>query len=211
MVQILVFGDSITYGVWDKYGGWVQKLRKFLDEKTLSKPETYFLIYNLGISGGTVEDLLERFEFETKQRLKENEGTIFIFAQGINDSQYVHSQKNLRCPPQKFQRNLQTLINLAKKFSSTIVFLGLTPVDESKVDPMPWNIDRSYKNKNVKTFNDIIKSICNGNAIFFIEIYKNLVKTDYKRLLEDGAHPNSDGHQKIFEIVKEFLVENGII
>jgi len=28
MVNILVFGDSITYGAWDEEGGWVQRLRK---------------------------------------------------------------------------------------------------------------------------------------------------------------------------------------
>jgi len=34
---------------------------------------------------------------------------------------------------------------------------------------------------------------------------------DYKGLLEDGLHPNSTGHKKIYEIVKGFLVENRII
>jgi len=30
-------------------------------------------------------------------------------------------------------------------------------------------------------------------------------------LLEDGLHPNSEGHKKIFESVKEFLIKNKII
>jgi lysophospholipase L1-like esterase len=28
---------------------------------------------------------------------------------------------------------------------------------------------------------------------------------------DDGLHPNTEGHQKIFEKVKNFLVENGWI
>ena len=51
MVQILIFGDSIAWGAWDKEGGWVQRLRKLIDEKNLSDPEFYCLVYNLGVSG----------------------------------------------------------------------------------------------------------------------------------------------------------------
>ena len=71
MPQILIFGDSIIYGAWDREGGWAARLRKFLDEKTLTEEDFYCLVYNLGISGDTTEDLLERFEFETEQRIKE--------------------------------------------------------------------------------------------------------------------------------------------
>ena len=42
MGRILIFGDSITYGAWDKEGGWVQRLRKFLDERNLTDPNFYF-------------------------------------------------------------------------------------------------------------------------------------------------------------------------
>jgi lysophospholipase L1-like esterase len=211
MVRILVFGASITYGAWDKEGGWVQRLRKFLDEKTLTDPNFYCIIYNLGISGDTTEDLLERFEFETKQRLKEEEKTIIIFAIGTNDSQFIHSQNSLRHSPQKFQNNLQKLVNLARKFSSKIIFVGLTPVDELKVDPIPWDTDKSYKNEYIQKYNEIIKSVCKKNKIYFIEILEKFVKLDYKDLLEDGLHPNSKGHQEIFEIVKDYLIQNKII
>lgn len=34
---------------------------------------------------------------------------------------------------------------------------------------------------------------------------------NYFELLEDELHFNTKGHQKIFEIVKDFLVENKII
>ncbi|MFQ6056667.1 MAG: SGNH/GDSL hydrolase family protein, partial [Methanosarcinales archaeon] len=89
MTRIIIFGASITYGAWDKEGGWTRRLRKFLDKKTLSDTNTYFIIYNLGVSGDTTEDLIERVEFETKQRLKEGEETIFIFSIGTTDSQFI--------------------------------------------------------------------------------------------------------------------------
>ena len=211
MSRILVFGDSITYGAWDKEGGWVSRLRNSLNEKSLSDPNFYCLVYNLGISGDTVNDLLGRFEFETNQRLEENEEIIFIFEIGLNDSEFIHSKNSLRVSPQEFQDNLQKLLNIAQTFSSKIVFVGLTPVDESKVDPLPWVTDESYKNEYIQKFNDILKSVCKENKVYFIEIFGKLIEAGYKNLLEDGAHPNSNGHKKIFEIVEDFLIENEII
>ena len=212
MARILVFGDSITYGVWDREGGWVQRLRKFLDEKNLTDPDFYCLAYNLGVSGNTTEDLLERFEFETRQRLKENEETIVIFAIGINDSQFVHSEGNHRVSIDKFKDNIQKLIKLTKRFSSKIVFVGLTPVDETKTIPILWDTNKSYRNDYIEKYNEVIKKVCEENKdIFFIEIFEKLKRTDYQKLLEDGLHPNSRGHEKIFELVKHFLIENNLI
>jgi len=204
--QILVFGDSITYGAWDKEGGWVQRLRKFLDENY----EDY-LVYNLGVSGNNTNDLLERFEFETKQRLKENEETIFIFAIGINDSQFIRIENKNRIPLENFKKNIQELINLAKNFSPKIIFVGLTPVDETKTTPIPWNANNFYKNECIQKYNETIRTICEENKIYFIKVFGKFKELDYQNLLDDGLHPNLEGHKKIFEIVKDFLIENKII
>lgn len=94
---------------------------------------------------------------------------------------------------------------------SQIIFIGLIPVDEKKTLPIPWGTDVNYKNEYVSKYNEIIKSVCQENNIQFIEMFEEFMKLDYKKLLEDGLHPNSEGHQKIFEIVKDFLIENKII
>lgn len=212
MTRILVFGDSITYGAWDKESGWVQRLRKLIDKKNISDPiNADFLIYNLGVSSDTSQSVLERFESEIKSRSRGNEELILIFAIGINDSHYIHSKNNFTYTHQEFQDNLQNIISLAKNYSSKIIFLGLTPVDDSKMDPSPWNKDESYKNEYIQEFNNIIKSVCKKNDVYFIEIFKKLIKKDYKNLLIEGLHPNTNGHKKIFQIVKNFLIKNKII
>ena len=214
MTRVIVFGASITAGAWDKEGGWAQRLKNFLNERTISNisdMDSWYFTYNLAVSGDTTEDLLERFEVETKQRLRGDEETIFIFGIGINDSQFVHSQNDLRTPPEKFRENIQKLIDLAQKFASKIIFVGFTPVDESKTTPIPWNTEFSYKNENVKKYDGIVKSVCKENNVYFVEIFNQVTKLNHKKLLEDGLHPNSEGHQRIFEIVKEFLIKNTII
>lgn len=208
MATILVFGSSIVWGAADsEKGGWAERLKVFMGENYDDID-----VYNLGISGNTSSDVLERCEFETKQRIKEDEGeTIMIFAIGINDSQFNHSEKNLRTSPEKFKENIHKMIEIAKNLSKKIVFVGLTPVDESKVDPIPWRSDSSYKNEYVQKFNDIVKTTCDEERIYFIEVYKILAEKGYKKLLEDGVHPNSEGHKEIFEIVNNYLRQNKIV
>ena len=208
MTRILVFGDSITYGALDKEGGWVQRLRKFLD-KNFTKLDID--VYNLGISGDTPEDLLERFEFETKQRMKEGEKIIVIFSIGINDSQYIHDKNSLRTSLERFRENIKNLIKSANRFTSKIVFVGLTPVDESKTIPIPWNKNKSYKNEYIQKYNEIIKLVCKENKLYFVDIFENYMKLNYKNLLKDGLHLNSEGHEKLFEIIKDSLIKNKII
>jgi len=217
MTQILVFGDSIAYGAWDKEGGWVERLRKFLAEKTIADSNSYYLVYNLSISGDRIEWLLERFESEAQQRLEiireegEDEEVIFIFAIGINDTKIAHINGESLVSAEQFQDNIQKLVNMAKKHSPNIVFIGLTSVDESKLETFTAPLGYSYKNKQIQIFNNIIKTVCTVSKVHFIDVFNEFNKKGYEKLLEDGLHPNSNGHQKIFELVKEFLVKNSIV
>ncbi len=203
MARILVFGDSITYGAWDATrGGWTDRLKVFCMESELENPELDYSVYNLGISGDNTNDLLERFKFETKQRIKKNDKIIIIIAIGINDSQFVHDKNNFRISPYKFKENIKNFIEFSRKFSLKTVFVGITPVDELKTDPIPWDFNKSYKNEYIKKYDEIIKGVCEEKKVYFINIFDEFNKADYKKLLEDGLHPNSEGHQKIFEIVR---------
>ena len=67
-MTIICFGDSITYGNWDPKGGWVGRLRNYLDTKSLGAYEGadlyskfYTLTYNQGIPGDTSTGLFARF------------------------------------------------------------------------------------------------------------------------------------------------------
>lgn len=213
-MRILIFGDSIVWGASDIKGGWVKRLKKFLDKS--DDCGRNFLVYKKGISGNTTIDLLGRLELEIKQLLNEGESikdAIIIFAIGINDSQFIYSKNNFRVLLHDFKDNLEKLINIAKKFSSKIIFIGLTPVDELKTTPIPWNKDKFYKNEYIKKYDEIIKLVCKNNNLFYINIFKEFMKSDYKKILNrlDGLHPNSKGHQKIFEIIKDALINEKII
>ncbi len=189
-MNILIFGDSITWGAYDpEQGGWATRLRNYFEEQ-----DNDVAVYNLGISGDTTADLLARIEVEAKSR----EPNLIIFAIGINDAQFIHSTNGLRVSPDEFQQNLAKLLALAKKFTNKVVFVGLTKVDESKTAPIPWNTAKSYTNENIERLDNVIKKFCEDTKLKFIPM-ESIVGNDD---LIDGLHPNTKGHIKIFNQMK---------
>ncbi len=208
MARILIFGDSIAHGAWDTArGGWADRLKSFCMERGLKNAELDYSVYNLGISGDNSNDLLERIEFEIKQRMKSREETIIVISIGVNDSQIGKIGVNVKL----FKSNVEKLCDVLPKFSSEIIFIGLNPIDNLKTNPIPWDKKMFYTNERVENYNNITKSVCKEKQVYFIDIFNEFSKTGYKKLLEDGLHPNSKGHQKMFEIVRDFLMEEGIV
>ena len=211
MTLILVFGPSTTWGAWDEEGGWADRLKKYFSQRKLADPEKQgILVYNQRVSGDSSQDILDRFEHETEQRLRDldkGEEVIFIITVGINDAQFIKSEDRFRVPLEAYQKNVEELIRLAKKHSQKIVFVASKPIDDAKVDPIPWAPHLSYRNEYGKLYNDTIREICEKNSLPFIDLFEEWLKLDYKKLLFDGCHPNTEGHKLIFERVKSFLVE----
>jgi lysophospholipase L1-like esterase len=209
MVRILVFGASITYGACDPDGGWVQRLRKHIDSKSDSIDSNR--VFNLGIPGDIVEDVLNRFRFEAEQRIRKDDDTVFIFSIGVNDSQFLRRENSLRTGPEEFKENLRKLLGMAGEFSSKMIFVGFPPVDDPRVDPIPWDTNKSYSNKSVQQYNGLAQAVCVEKGVPFIDVFSRLNGSDYMNHLYDGLHPTSEGHRMIFEIVRDFLDEKRIV
>ena len=193
-MNICVLGDSITYGGYDPInGGWVTLLRNYFEKKY----EGEIHVYNLGINGDNTDGLLKRIENELIPR----EPEIIVLAIGINDTQYINSKNDYRLSLERFQNNIKEISEIAKKFTSKIVFVGLTAVDETKTTPVPWNNDKFYKNERIELFNEFIKNFCAENNLKFVELDQLLSGQD----LDDGLHPNNEGHKKIFGKIKPVM------
>lgn len=218
MANILVFGDSVTYGAWDKEGGWVHRLRRIIEEQSYKQivEEKHYeleskvsLIYNLGISDETTKYLLDRFENEIKARLWENDTIIIMI--GKNDAIFDNENKTFAVPPQEFEANMKQLIGIAKKYAKHIILMETLPVDDKRVDPIPWLKGHSYKNEYIDQYNQTIRKVSKEENTALIEIYSALIKTDFVKILEDGLHPNGEGHKFICDQVKQYLLNNHII
>jgi lysophospholipase L1-like esterase len=201
MQAITVSGDSITFGAGDSLDrGWCGRLKKYFESKG-----GHHYLYNLGICGNTTEDILERFDVEAKARVtfkREQDENVILFSVGINDSKILIEEKTNRMKIDAFSKNIKTLIDKAKSYTPKIAFIGLTPVEEDKT---------ARTNERVKEFNDSIKEICQQNDVLFFDMFEEFSKLDYKKLLSDGLHPSPEGYQKMYELIKDFLIQNKML
>ena len=196
---ICIFGSSSTWGAWDyEKAGWANRLRLFIDSKNHN-----VLTYNLGVSGDTTNELLKRFDIEAEAR----QPTIIIFSIGDNDSIFIKSQNKQIVSLQQFEKNLQKLIEKAEKFTDIMIFVGCKKVDELKTTPIPWETDYYYTNQNLILYNKKIKEVVEKNKVYYLEIFDLLKNEDF----EDGLHPNSKGHQKLFLKIKDFLLDKKLL
>jgi len=206
MFGILCFGDSISFGRGENPCiGWVGRLKDYHERLGFHNG-----VYNLGVPGHTSADLLQRFDIEAQARLRlrwPDDKYVILIAIGTNDCKWdgMPEENTPRCTLEDFEKNIQELIAKSKTKKAQTIFIGLTPVDESKTLPFEKT---AFKNERVKQFNDIIEKKCEESNIPFIDIFNPVSEEDYPLLLEDGLHPNKKGYDKMFEIIKNFLVES---
>ena len=196
--SICIFGDSTAWGAWDmEKGGWVNRL--WLHVGTRDSNKEWVEIYNCSVSGGTTETILKRFENEAK--IREVDG--LIFQSGGNDSYLVGKNGQNEISLNQFNKNIEEIIKRAKKITENIIFIGFKNVDESKTTPVFWR-DIYYVNSEIKKYDEAIESVCKNRDILYLNIFGLLENEDF----EDGLHPNTKGHEKIFVKVRDFLQEN---
>jgi lysophospholipase L1-like esterase len=208
MNRLLVFGDSITWGAWDSEGGWATRLKKYTDNQAIKNDvDDYDTVYPLGISGDTTNDLLKRLEAELINRIDVESNTVVIIAIGINDSQLSISDYSNEISLEDFNKNFQAFFKIIKNNNvKDIIIVGLNPVDENLVNPMPWKPTHGYTNEQIRKYDNYLQQFSNENKLLFINIYDCFENTDdYKKLLSDGLHPNDKGHVLIFNEVLDKL------
>ncbi len=195
-IRIGVWGASTTYGSGDKEaGGWVNRLRLYFDNKF--KEYERIDVHNCGIGGGTYAHLIDRFSVEAKHRRP----NVVVFGGGGND--YVTLEKGGKpvVGVDEFRENLKKLVEMAREWTDKIVFVGQAHMDESKTCPVSWN-DIYYKNEYVDLYNSVIKEFCETEGLVYVSLDEVL---DIERDYEDGAHPNSGGHEKMFKRILPFV------
>lgn len=180
----VIFGDSISYGLYDKECcGWVNRLRIKLE----SLADNNYVV-NLGIPGQNSFDIRKRFEYELENRYNDSDNFILIFAFGIKDAAILRN--NLE-HMNVFKDNVEYIIDMSKKYTSNIYFVGLLEPDYSR--------RTEYDKKYVDEIDNALENICQENKIEYINV-RDLIPVDE---LIDGLHPNNIGHEKISTVILE--------
>ena len=197
-ICITVFGDSITYGAWDKEnGGWVNRLRMMLENNT----DNFYHIFNLGIPGETTTGVNAQFNYEYGYRFHPGFNNILVFAIGINDSLVGFGQNSVSI--ETFKSNITSLIEKSKKYTNNIVFVGLTRVDGDIIPQEPHPLMSTFINTEIGRYDKELKDICKNQSVKYIDVSKVVDTTE----LSDGLHPDSVGHQKLADKIYESIIE----
>lgn len=185
MSRVCVFGDSISWGSWDPAGGgWVGRLREAgcnrLDPSDLDYVE-YVAVYNCGISGNKLADVLVRFDVETRAR----EADAVVIAIGIND---VPRSNYFGTTPEDFTRGYVDLIAQARTHVNDIVLVTPTNVDESRHQ-------HDYRNADISRLVDAVEKCASEAGLPVVNVFGLMTPED---LDPDGIHPGPGGHDKLF-------------
>ena len=191
MPRICIFGDSITWGSYDlEKGGWVERLK--VDSMNSTEGET--AVYNVGISGDKVGDVLRRFDAEMKARRTEVVQLI-VLAIGINDSPHGDYEGT---DLGEFEQSFRNLIGMANDYSGKLIIVTPTNVD----DFHPAQTYKKRKDLEIKKYVDIIIKITKENKLPLVDVFGLMTKEDLKI---DGLHPLASGHEKIYQEVKKVI------
>jgi lysophospholipase L1-like esterase len=206
-MRILFFGDSITHGLWDPQGGWVQRLRTVYDKQSLGNiGGEYPDLYNLGISGDVASGVVKRLALEMEMR-GWFETPIVVIAIGKNDTMFTKNEQATTV--ETYAGELKQILAAAKQFTHKVLFVGLTPVDDTLANPWKYaQGNYSFSNERTLEFEKVLRDFCYENKVPFVEVFEALQgRRIEENVLADGLHPNELGHQLIAELVKPKLDE----
>lgn len=202
MDKIVVAGDSIAYGKWDKSGGWVSRFRKYVDEKYNLGVDGNTLVFNISVPGEVAPRLSQRLGSELKYRLIEKERNLVIVAVGLNDSNPNGWMQMRKTPPEEFVKSYLQIFKTIEGVKGDILVLSLTPVDDSKLS------ESGFTEQAASEYNNLIVDSCRKRNVPYLDIAGPLEKKGYKKYLIDGVHPSDEGHKLIAGEVVEYFSEN---
>ncbi len=212
-MQIIIFGDSIAYGAYGVDGGWVARLRHYIDEKiNLPDNETYYHeLYNLSIPGEYSGGVLARFDAEVATRLRKTKDAVIIFAIGTNDSYTLLESNTHKTTIEEYEANMRALVDKTRALNARIIFVGSLLADDARTNPCPWDVWKAFITKDIRRYDAIIQSLANELSLEYIDVATPFIAAGGTALLDDGIHPTSDGHRVIYETVRDALVAKNLI
>ena len=177
-LKILALGDSLTEG----FGVEKEEAYPYLLEQALmEKGYTQIRVINAGISGSTSASAVSRLKWYLRAKPK-----IMILALGANDGLRGLSVENMK-------KNLGSVIELAQSKNIRILLAGMQ---------MPLNYGKSYTDSFKKAYFELAEQYNIGIIPFLLKDVGAIPEHN----LEDGIHPNQEGHRILTRNVMEHLL-----
>ncbi|ACK70208.1 lipolytic protein G-D-S-L family [Gloeothece citriformis PCC 7424] len=198
-LRIIAIGDSLIYGYGDPAGGgWVERLRR----QWMSPDSSGHALYNLGIRGDRVCQVLERLEPEYRYRgeFRNQFPDLIILSVGVNDTPKVgHENGRHLTDFMTFQGQIHCLLQQARELCP-VLFIGMVPIDEKK---MPFLDCLYYTHQAQYRYKEATKQACFKYNIPYLDIFDLWMSRGEtwreNLLMNDGLHPNELGYQALLQ------------
>lgn len=174
---ILFLGDSLTEGYGvSKETSYPEKAKEILEKKGLK-----IKLLNGSISGSTTASSTSRLKWFLKSK-----PDLLFLALGANDG-----LRGIKVP--ESQKNLATCIELAQKEGVKVVLAGMM---------VPPNYGPDYG----KAFKAMYPTLAKKYKVAHLPFLLDGVAGEKAYNQEDGIHPNTKGHEKMGQLVADFLL-----
>ncbi len=196
-LKVIALGDSLIYGFGDFVGGgWVERLRR----EWMSPEGAGHVLYNLGVRGDRTKQVAIRLEqeFNCRGELRNHVPDLILLSVGVNDSARISKPTGkLYTDMESFREQIAHLLDVAQNLCP-VLFIGMTPVDETK---MPFMDCLYYNHLDQYRYKEATLQACQQRDIPYLDIFdlwlsrgNNWINS---QLGEDGLHPNVTGYQTL--------------
>jgi lysophospholipase L1-like esterase len=195
-IQILTFGDSITYGVGDgeRSGDYIEELAG------IGKPRGYPLrlskvagwqVSNAGIPG---EQLLQGGVQRYPDAIVGSDVDVVVVMEGVNDAVQ-------RVEAAEYRAAMQRIINVTRAEGKNMLLVTLPPTTGLRESLAPYT----------NLYSSIIRDIASLNDVAVADLEKRF-QTDCPELsscalynIPEGLHPNTSGYDVVAEVIRAGL------
>ena len=197
-LKVVALGDSLIYGYGDFVGGgWVERLRR----EWMSPQGAGHVLYNLGVRGDRVNQVAIRLEqeFNCRGELRNHVPDLILLSVGLNDSARLGKPGGkLYTDIDSFRQHIDHLLNVAQNLCP-VMFIGMTPVDETK---MPFMDCLYYNHLDQYRYKEATLQACQQRNIPYLDLFDLWLSRGTQwietQLGSDGLHPNVTGYQTLF-------------
>lgn len=205
--KLIAMGDSLIYGYGDpEGGGWVERLRREWMHPETPGP----IVYNLGVRGDGVLQVLQRWETEflCRGELRHRRPDGLLLSVGVNDSARLGKPDGKNVTEfDRYRAALQDLLERSLQHGS-VWMVGTVPVEEAS---MPFLECFYYSHAEQYRYKEAAKQMCRDLHVPYLDLFDRWLArgSDWRRsrMCSDGLHPNASGYAAILHDVKAWLHE----
>ena len=198
--RIVFLGDSITQAGWDNANGYVQIIKKTLDEK---HGDLDITVLGAGISGNKVPDLQKRIDQDV---IAKKPTIVFIYI-GINDVWHGESNPAKGTSKDKFESGLKEVIKKITDTGAKVVMCTPSVIGEKKNGA-------NKLDKKLDAYSDISRAIAKDLKLPLCDLRKEFAEYETNNnkenkesgiLTSDRVHLNQAGNKLVAEAMLKIL------